>query len=393
MRNYKRLLKIFLLLAISAPNFSFVYSATFFVDSSTPDSLREKYTKAQQGGAKVKVLIVPGHDNAQGGTEFKGIKESAINAYLGEQLAQYLKKDPYFDVVLLRSQTDYNPIIKKYFAENRAQIKDFIKKHASTMKELVGVGAIDTVSGVEHNEAPAETILKLYGTNKWANENGVDFMIHIHFNDYGGRKWNQYGTYSGFAIYTPEAQYSNAKTSNALAQTLFDRLKTFYPVSNISKERVGVVPDQELVAIGANNTLDPASVLIEYGYIYESGIQTKTVKNSYLKDLAFQTFLGVEDFFGVEKNKYPLSHLPFSLTTTLQKGDTGHAVLALQSGLALQGFYPPAGKDSRTCPLAGSLGPCTLSALKNFQADYKITGEVGKVGAKTRKILNSLYGE
>ena len=373
--------------------FSRVEAATFFVDSSTPASLKEKYEKAVLGGPKVKILVVPGHDKDQGGTSFKGVTEADLNAYLGEMLFEYLKKDPNFDVTLLRSKTDYNPAIKKYFADQRSEIKDFINKHAATMQELVGVGALNEVSGVEHNEAPAETIIKLYGANKWANENGIDLVIHIHFNDYGGRRWNKVGTYSGFAIYVPESQYSNAKTSRGIAENVFERLRTFYPISDISKESEGIIPDQELVAIGANNTLDAASFLIEYGYIYEPGIQTSAVRSYYLKDLAFQTWSGVESFFGKESYSYPVSHLPYSWTTTLQKGDVGRAVLAFQSALALEGFYPPQGKDLRECPLVGVFGPCTLSALKEFQKEKKIIGEAGKVGAKTRKILNTLYSK
>jgi len=30
--------------------------------------------------------------------------------------------------------------------------------------------------------------LRLYGFNKWADENKVDAMVHIHFNDYPGER-------------------------------------------------------------------------------------------------------------------------------------------------------------------------------------------------------------
>jgi len=39
-------------------------------------------------------------------------------------------------------------------------------------------------------------------------------------------------------------------------------------VSNISGENRGIIEDQKLIAIGAYNTLDPAVLFMEYGYIH-----------------------------------------------------------------------------------------------------------------------------
>ena len=69
------------------------------------------------------------------------------------------------------------------------------------------------------------------------------------------------------------------------------------------KEDTGVIEDQELIALGSNNSLDGVGMLVEYGYIYEPGIVDISIRNKILDDLAFQTYLGVMDFLENQQMK------------------------------------------------------------------------------------------
>jgi len=133
-------------------------------------------------------------------------------------------------------------------------------------------------------------------TNGPANENKIDIVIHIHFNDYPRRNQKQAGRYSGFAIYVPEPQFSNGRASKALADSVSSQLKKNFPVSNMPLEKSGVVEDQNLIATGANNSLDSAVLFIEYGYIYESQFVNPQTQLSAIKELTFQTHQGIKNF-------------------------------------------------------------------------------------------------
>src|SRR3989338_5604485 len=265
------------------------------------------------------------------------------------------------------------------------------------MSELVRAGDVHSVEGVIHNSAPAETVLKLYGINKWANENNIDIVLHIHFNDdpTRNRKRQEEGKYSGFAIYVPEAQYSNAKASRAVAEPIFSQLAKFYPVSNFIQEQDGIVEDQKLIAIGAHNTLDPVGMLIEYGYIYESQFLNENIKKSVIKELALQTYIGTVHFFDTDTKlslKYDTLLLPRNWEDAPQKGAKNkESVLALQTALNFEKLYPPEGFNKHDCPITGNFGHCTSLALKKFQKKYGINDETGKIGESTKNKLNEMY--
>ena len=65
------------------------------------------------------------------------------------------------------------------------------------------------------------------------------------------------------------------------------------------EESGGPIPDQGLIALGSANSLDGAVELTEYGYIYEKRFSTMALRETNFDLMAKQTFLGVEDFFGV----------------------------------------------------------------------------------------------
>ena len=370
-------------------------ASVFFTDSTTTATLKEHYSATEKKNGKIKLLIVAGHDSESGGTEFRGVKEAKINAELAENLAEFFKGNDKFEVTLVRDKNGYNPIFLNYFDKESGLIKEFISKQKETMAELVRAGEIHNAEGVIHNSASAETVLKLYGINKWANENKINIVFHIHFNDEPARRRKKAGKYSGVAIYVPEKQYSNAKASRAVAESIFNQLEKFYPKSNLPKEEDGVVEDQELIAIGARNTLDSIGVLIEYGYIYEPQFSHGKIRSSVIKDLALQTYIGTLKFFDSEV-KSPLSYetalLPHEWKTSLRRGEQNNeSVLALQTALNIEKLYPPLGFDSHKCPITGNFGRCTELALKAFQEKYNISGEAGKIGGSTKDKLNELY--
>lgn len=365
--------------------------------STTMEVSKKNYSANNKTKEKIKLLIVPGHDDESGGTDFRGVKEAKINLELALNLIKFFEKNDKFEVTLVRDKNGYNPIFLNYFSKEREAIEEFTKKQKKEMSELVRNGEIRSVRGVVHNSASAETSLKLYGINKWANENNINIVIHIHFNDdpTRNRKKQAGGKYSGFAIYVPESQYSNAKTSRAVAESIFRELAKFYPVSNFNQEQDGIVEDQKLIAIGAQNSLNSAGLLIEYGYIYESQFLNEKIRSLVIRELAFQTYVGIEDFFNTDAKlsfNRDTSVLPHKWKYSLQKGmKNNESVFAFQTALMFEGLYPPEDFDKRDCPITGNFGNCTLLALKNFQKKYSIDNEMDASGELTKNKLNELY--
>jgi N-acetylmuramoyl-L-alanine amidase len=149
---------------------------------------------------------------------------------------------------------------------------------------------------VPHAAAPNEMAMRLYSINKWANDNKYDLVLHIHFNDTA--RYNQVypGPYTGFSVYVPHSQFGNARGSQAVGRALVEQLSRIHYPSTLPQESGGLVEDQELIAIGAYNTLKPASVLVEYSYIYEQRVQNPTLRQTTLNDMAEATAVGLESF-------------------------------------------------------------------------------------------------
>ena len=376
-------------------NFSKNIAAVFFRESITATQLREKYSLANRENTKLRILVVPGHEPNYGGAEYKNLKERDLNVELAGYLEGFLKENYRYDVVLSRDGNNWNPKLAQYFDENSGRIEAFKNENQDNMLYLINNGSLVKIdNNIKHNSAPQEVALRLFGINMWANENNISIIVHIHFNDYPRKNVSIPGQYSGFSIYVPEKQYSNSTTTRIIAGTVYKRLAKYSPVSNMPKEDIGVVEEQDLIAIGSYNTLDAPSLLIEYDYIYESQFADPKTRGPVLKDLAFQTYLGIQDFFGNQNSVYKydtlvLPHLWDSSLTeeTAEKGD----ILALQTALIIDGAYPPKGRSKNDCPRTGNFGDCTLEALEIFQNKYKISGEEDVVGKKTREILNGLY--
>lgn len=274
-------------------------ASVFFVESITVSGLQGTYANASYSSRKINILIVPGHEPNVGGTEFQNLKERDLNVDLADNLARYLQTNSRYKVTVARTKDAWNPVLSNYFDQNWDEIKKFAKDKKTAMSQMLSDGTISKLTdGVYHNSAPANTALRMYGINKWANENSVDITINIHFNDYPRRNKKIAGEYKGFSIYIPDSQYSNARATAIIAGKVFKRLASFAPVSNLPKEDAGIVPDQELIAVGSRNTADSASMLIEYGYVYEPWFQYKNTRAFTVNKMAYNTYLGIQDFFG-----------------------------------------------------------------------------------------------
>jgi N-acetylmuramoyl-L-alanine amidase len=374
------------------------YNALILRNYITIKDLQDKYDsiKIKDEKTKINILIVPGHEPNFGGTEYGILKERDMVVEVSKYMQEFFQNNSHYDIQVTRDDKTWDPVFDEYFKNNWDSIISFVKESKSEKKRLVKNGVYEKITtGVIHNAASPNVALRLYGINKWNNEHKTDIAIHIHFNDYPRKNIKSPGKYSGFAIYIPEKQYGNSTTTEAIANTVFKRLSKYNPVSDLPKEEGGVIQEQELIAIGAENTLDAPSMLIEYGYIYEPAFSNPAMRQALFKDLAFQTYLGIQDFFGSGNDftfVYDTLVLPYEWKSDFTKdnGDS-QSILALQTALISDGSYPPKGKNINECPRTGIFGPCTLSALRTFQDKHGIQSETDFVGEKTRKVLNSIY--
>lgn len=342
---------------------------------------------------KANILIVPGHEPNLGGAQFGAIDERNLVVEIGQDLQQFLETNPRYQVSITRDTKSWSSIFTDYFKNGWNDIITWEKTSKQNTPELISFGA--SAPPVIHNSAPTNVALRLYGITKWANENKIDLMIHLHLNDYPGHRKKVPGKYSGLVIYTPAVQYSNSKTTKAIADAVFKRLALYNPTSNLPVESSGVIDDPELIAVGANNTSDAASMLIEYDYIYEPQFVNEKVRSLALKDLAYQTYLGLQDFFIKNDNvtvtsSYDPTLLYIWNTPVTSTRSDPKDIYALQTALMMDGDFPPIGKTKNECPHSGTLGTCTNGALKAFQKKYNIVGE-SLTGKKTFSLLNNIY--
>lgn len=347
-------------------------AAIFFVESISTEALKFMYTNSQNTAVtpKVRILIVPGHEPDYGGTEYGGYTERDLVADLAQDLQRLLSRNPKFEVIVARDKFNWRPDLAQYFVNNEATIKAFRQQQMSLMEQYIREGKIvpeDADSQVDHNYAPEITALHLYGIHKWASENNVYITLHLHLNDFPARKADDF-TYTGFAIYVPNSQYSNARASRALAESLAGRLNAYHATSSLPKESSGVIEDQELIAVGSNNSSDAASILIEYGYIFERQFRDPSTRALALNDYAYETYLGLQDFFNDRiPSRFGTNVLPYEWTPGGSKGDTTPNIYAMQAALHFMNLYPPPGHTFNDCPISGYFGGCTMEAFNQFE--------------------------
>lgn len=373
------------------------FAAVITHNPRTISQLQDKYNKNNSTASKnkIRIIVVPGHEPKYGGAEFGFLKERELTVELADDLARFIQENSKYEVMVTRNDNSWNPIFDAYFKNSWNAIIEWQKAHREEALRQIFSQPQQTPK-VYHNIAPNDVAYRLYGITKWSNENAVDIIIHVHFNDYPGHDSKTPGKYSGFSIYTPEAQYANGTTTRALSETVFKRLQKYNPVSDFPGESDGIVEERELIAIGANNTADAASMLVEYGYLYEPQFVDSDARALALKDLAFQTYLGLEDFFNPHGSKalaamYDTLVLPHKWNGALSDNSKStEDIYALQTALLVDGVYPPTDKSKNDCPRTGRIGPCTRTAVELFQKKYGIR-EQG-IGAKTIEVLNQRYG-
>ncbi len=336
---------------------------------------------------KVKVMIVAGHDDQNSGAYFNGFREADLNLKLAIELDNLMASEK-IDTFLIRDEKGFNKKFLKFLETEEDEINDFVNRKKNIINNLIQRGDYESKSQVHHNSAKPEVAKILYGINKYANDNKFDIVIHVHFNDYPGRKGNG-GLYNGFSIYVPEEQYSNAEASLDLANKIKDQLSLSFAQSNLPQEGA-IVEDQELIAVGSYNTIDPVSILIEYGYIYEKHFTDKNIDDVIFKEMANQTYLGVLNYLNNREDvtKETFNSLSFyqNMGGNLKIGDSGLDVLFLQDFLRDNSFYPY-NKSLNECPINGSFGKCTQDSLKQFQKKNSLEA-TGFLGEKTKEIIN-----
>lgn len=245
------------------------------------------------------ILIVPGHDTNTGGANFKNIYERNLVVDLADNISALLSKDSKYKVIVARDKQSWNSIFADYFTKNKKSIIDFKNEHQAKNKilEISNPKKITSIVG-KHTTADEKTSLELYGINKWADENNIDLVIHVHFNSSTIKnKMSKTGPYHGFNIFIPEKQRFNASNSRIIAQDIYDQLKKkFTPQSNNSSYD-SLYEDYSLIALGASDTLSKPAILIEYAYIYEKIIQNPVGQKQGLEQMAEQTVVGIQDYF------------------------------------------------------------------------------------------------
>lgn len=250
----------------------------------------------------VRILLVPGHDNEVWGAQYGNVKEAAMNLAVASRIYNILKKDKRFEVFITRdsnSPLGYKKEFADYFANGRSDIIAFKESAKKETQNKITSGEFIEKENVPHNTVTEDVSVILYGINKWANENKMDAVIHIHFNDYPRPdKW-KIGKHTGFVVYYPDGEMANFKESANLAADIYTQLYKKYATSTYEKELGGLIPDQKLIAVGSNGTLESSvrAVLVEYGYIYEKKFRNYTTRHKAYNDMAKLTASGIKKYF------------------------------------------------------------------------------------------------
>ncbi len=358
------------------------------------DDLQNRYDRFSDGrnhvANRIKVLIVPGHDDVHHGADFNDLKEVDLNRELAKNLYQYLLKDKNFRVFLAADENGFNEKITSYLEDEKNEIEKFKNFKKQVTQELIDSGEIQIEQYVAHNSAPEEVVNVLYGINRYANEEDFDIVIHVHFNDYPRKNKKEAGEHSGISIYVPASQFLNGSASKEMAESIFERLTKVFSPSTHPVEQAGVIQDSELIAVGAFNSVDSVALLIEYGYVYEPQFVDPVLRSVALKELAYQTYFGLKNFFDGEfETEKETALFPYFWSRDFNGKEKDNIdVFALQMFLRLNELYPPE-NNFKDCPINGSFGECTIQAVKSLQEKYGLE-PTGKVDFKVRGLLHDL---
>lgn len=344
---------------------------------------------------KVRVLIVPGHEPDNGGTNYGDIYERNLTPIIGQDLQQYLDTNTHYQTFITRSTSTWNATFANYFQNDWNQIISW--EQAAKVAFIASSTPAQNLSQEISNDAAADDAMRLYGITKWADENNIDLMIHIHLNNYPDAMAKQIaGKYSGLVMYMPADDLANSAISKPIAEAVFNRLSLYNPISNLKVESQGLESDDSLIAMGAYNTSKSASMLIEYDYIYEPQIVNPQVRPIALADFAYQTYLGLQDYYDGNTNvtatsSYNPSANVYDWQNQVTSTDSNpDDIYAMQTALIMDGDYPPIGKTKNDCPHSGTFGSCTRLAIEAFQQKNNIFNET-VFGQKTFSMLKDIY--
>ena len=365
--------------------------STAYPETVTSEDIKDAYQNK-----KVSILLVPGHDKISSGAVFSTVSEVDANLTMARYLYERFAADDQFIATTTKDLTT-GEYLSPFVIDEATRVR--INTWRDTLKSIFSFrqmqGLLTRSVVVQHNNANERTSTILYRVNEWANENDIDIVLHIHFNDYASRKGTRVGKYSGFSIYVPDTILPNARASTALAESVYARLSQRFPASDLPKEDMGIIPDQELIAVGSHASRRKVSLLIEYGYIYERQFKNEAVREAVLRELAYQTYLGVKDFFEVDtlSRDEANTFLPHTFLRPLARGMEGDVdVLSLQAALHRAGVYPPKGKTLSDCPINGMFGACVESSVRAYQKKEKLP-ILGKIGPQTLERLNTEFGQ
>ena len=251
---------------------------------------------------KIKILIIPGHEPKAGGADYKGVYERNLNVQLSDMLRENLSQNKNLEIIVARYTDDWNTDIKNYVLNSSSTIMNWVADMKAKMLTEVNAGKIKLLnSGMIHNDARSNAVLFLFGMNKWANENNVDIVLNVHFNN--NPKINGKPNYRGYTIYIPEKQYGNASTSKILANDISDEISKIEKPSNMPQEKGTITEDQELIAIGAFNTLKAPVAVVEYAYIYEPIMASLSTRNIFIENAASSTATAINNFIKTNLHK------------------------------------------------------------------------------------------
>ena len=269
--------------------FLFFYGTTYIFVSA---QIEEKPAR------HFRILIVPGHEPQSGGAEFRTLAERDMASAVGHKVKDLLDSNPFYTTYITRNSFMWDPLFARYFATQEQAIVSW--KNISRQDELafVSLGLQPNLSTfVRHGSASPDGAVRLYGITKWANENNIDLVIHMHFDDDSKHRKNVAGKRSGFTVYVPPVGYNGALQSQRFGQILARYLLQHSNINSLLSKSNGVVEDNRLIATGAHNTLEVPSVLVEYGYIYEGRFQSDSDRERAFNEIASSTYRAVNEFF------------------------------------------------------------------------------------------------
>jgi N-acetylmuramoyl-L-alanine amidase len=250
---------------------------------------------------KHKILIVPGHDNNEKGAEFGNINEAKVNLLLAEEIIRKMPSDQ-FEIFITRDESGYRKEFEEFFNNNTEKIHNFINQHKKETRKLIEDKTFEPNQKIKHNRATEEMANRLYSFNLWANENDIDLVLHIHFNDYPREDNEMPGKYKGYSIYIPEKQLKNHSKSFEIAEKIEYGLSQHFKPSNLKIEEDIIIESQSLISVGANNTLNVPSVLVEYGYIYEDYLLDAKNRAVSFDKMSGATISAIKDYFNLESS-------------------------------------------------------------------------------------------